>query len=307
MKHIVFTIDHKFVRFCAVTMVSILKNDTPSDITVHVVANGLSQADRTVLSDLAITYGASIAFYEVPQEKLEGYAIRWEGQRLPMVVFYRCLLASLLPDSVKKALYLDSDILVLKPLDDFWNTNLEGKALAGVPDDFTVNPVHCNRLGYDLSYNYFNGGVLLLNLDYWRKHNIEQQCKTYYKDNPERVLYNDQDLLNGLLHEHRVLVDMKWNVQEGAYRVPKGKTADWCPPYIDTILHPAILHYSSRKPWQYHCMHPLRHLYFEYQDLTPWKGENVLNNWKPRLHRFIHFLPYTLGLKRSKYLNIIDK
>ena len=77
--------------------------------------------------------------------------------------------------------------------------------------------------------------------------------------------------------------------------------------YIDTILHPAILHYSSRKPWQYHCMHPLRHLYFEYQDLTPWKGENVLNNWKPRLHRFIHFLPYTLGLKRSKYLNIIDK
>ena len=64
---------------------------------------------------------------------------------------------------------------------------------------------------------------------------------------------------------------------------------------------------ASRKPWQYHCMHPLRHLYFEYQDLTPWKGENVLNNWKPRLHRFIHFLPYTLGLKRSKYLNIIDK
>ena len=131
-----------------------------------------------------------------------------------------------------------------------------------------------------------------------------RRLKAYYKDNPERVLYNDQDLLNGLLHEHRVLVDMKWNVQEGAYRVPKGKTADWCPPYIDTILHPAILHYSSRKPWQYHCMHPLRHLYFEYQDLTPWKGENVLNNWKPRLHRFIHFLPYTLGLKRSKYLNL---
>lgn len=98
-------------------------------------------------------------------------------------------------------------------------------------------------------------------MEYWREHNIEQQCKTYYKDNPERVLYNDQDLLNGLLHEHKVLVDMKWNVQEGAYRVPKGKTADWCPPYIDTILHPAILHYSSRKPWQYHCMHPLRHLF----------------------------------------------
>ena len=97
---------------------------------------------------------------------------------------------------------------------------------------------------------------------------------------------------------------MKWNVQEGAYRVPKGKSADWQPPYKETILHPAILHYSSRKPWQYHCMHPLRHLYFEYQDLTPWKGEHVLNDFGPRFHRFIHLLPYTLGFKRSKYLSL---
>lgn len=45
-----------------------LENDTPSDITVHVVANGLSEADRRVLSDLAATYEAFIAFYEVPLE-----------------------------------------------------------------------------------------------------------------------------------------------------------------------------------------------------------------------------------------------
>ena len=104
--------------------------------------------------------------------------------------------------------------------------------------------------------------------------------------------------------EHKVLVAMKWDVQEGLYRIPKGKNACWRPPYLETILHPAILHYSSRKPWQYHCMHPLRHLYFEYQNLTPWKGEHVLNRFGPRLHRFIHLLPYTLGLKRSKYLKL---
>lgn len=95
MKHIAFTIDHKFVRFCAVTMVSILKNDTPSDITVHVVANGLSEADRVVLSDLAATYEAFIAFYEVPLEKLEGYTKDNGCLWLYFIVVF-CLLYSLI-------------------------------------------------------------------------------------------------------------------------------------------------------------------------------------------------------------------
>ena len=305
MKHIAFTIDEKFVRFCAVTMVSILEHNTPAaDVTFHIVTDGIGQGSRDILSQLASRYGAAVAFYTVRPEAMHGYSIRWEGQRLSMVVFYRCLLASLLPQSVSKVLYLDCDILVLDNIDELWNTDLSGKALAAVPDSFTVNRSHCKRLQYDVSYNYFNGGVLLLNLDYWRKNAIEEKCREYYSQYPDRVIYNDQDLLNGLLHGCKVLVDMKWDVQEGAYRMPKDKKPGWVPSYADTILHPSILHYSARKPWQYHCMHPLRHLFFKYQDLTPWKGENVLNSRRTRFHRFVHLLPYMLRLKRWKYIDL---
>lgn len=304
MKHIAFTIDRKFVRFCAVTMVSAMKNDNPEDLTFHIIANDLLEDDCGILSELAQTYHSHIAFYQVPPIKLDGYTIRWEGKRLSNVVFYRCLLASVLPESVSKVLYLDCDVLVLQSLDDLWRTDIEDKALAAVPDSFQVNSAYCNRLEYDISYNYFNGGVLLLNLDYWRLHHLEEQCKVFYQAYPDKILCNDQDLLNGLLYNQKVLVDMKWNVQESAYRIPKGKTSRWRPAYIEMLLHPAILHYSARKPWQYHCMHPLRHLYMEYQKLTPWKNEHVLNHCGPRIHRFIHLLPYTLRLKKMKYLDI---
>lgn len=304
MKHIAFTIDNKFVRYCAVTMISALTNDKPTDLHFHIVANDLTEQNKEILTDMTTSKGAYISFYNVPEEKLDGYTIRWEKHRLPMIVFYRCLLASILPESIDKVLYLDSDLLVLKPLDELWNLNLTEKAIAGVPDDFKANPKHCNRLQYDLSYNYFNGGVLLLNLTYWRQYDIETQCKVYYRTYPDRVIYNDQDLLNGLLHDKKVLADIQWNVQENAYRIPKGKSPNWIPPYADIILHPGILHYSSRKPWQYHCMHPLAHLFYQYQDLTPWKGEHVLNHFGARLHRFIHFLPYTLGWKKQVYLNL---
>lgn len=303
MIHIAFTIDNRFVRHCAVTMVSVLQNNVPNETTFHIVGLNLSKTDTAFLSALGVSYGAKVFFYEVTEKQMEAYEVTWEKKRLSKVVYFRCLLASILPVSVSKVLYLDCDILVLSSLHDLWETELTGVALAGVPDDFTVNPKHCNRLHYDLSYNYFNGGVLLLNLDYWRAYEVERLCAEHYRMFPERIVYNDQDLLNSLLHKSKKLLDMKWNVQEGAYRLPKGKPVVWIPPYIETVIHPAVLHYSGRKPWQYHCMHPLRRLYFEYENLIPgMKKKN--EGWAVRLHRFIHFLPYTLRLKKNKYIDL---
>ena len=303
MMHIVFTIDEKFVRPCAVAMVSILEHNVPQDVTFHIVAESAHGVAVAFLSRLAKGYGAGILFYTVSKEKMQGYEVRWERKRLSEVVFYRCILSSTLPLSVSKVLYLDCDLLVLSSLDELWATDISGCALAGVPDGVTVNPVYCARLGYPLSDNYFNGGVLLLNLDYWRKNGLEDLCRRYYRDHADKLLCNDQDLLNCLFHNNRVLVDMKWNVQESAYRIPKGKTADWRPPYLEMIEHPAILHYSGRKPWQYHCMHPLRGLYLEYERIVPGLEERK-EGVSRKLHRFVLFLPYTLGVKQRKYLNI---
>lgn len=38
MMHIAFTIDNRFVRPCAVTMVSVLRNNVPYEIVFHVIS-----------------------------------------------------------------------------------------------------------------------------------------------------------------------------------------------------------------------------------------------------------------------------
>lgn len=299
MIHIALTIDYKFVRFCAVTMVSILKNNRTQGITFHIIGDlSLSSGDKESLSRLACDFGAETVFYQVKDEQIGSYVLKWESKRLSKVVFYRCILPSVLPSSLSRVLYLDCDVLVLGELEDLWNTDLHGYALAAIPDAVVVNPKHCVRLHYDVSYNYFNGGVLLLNLDYWRAYNVEEQCKAYYREHVREIVYNDQDLLNGLLFDKKRLVGLKWNLQESAFRK---KTAHLYPKQL--ISDCVILHYSSRKPWQYHCMHPLRHLFFEYQELTEWKGCSPSVSWRKRLHRFFHLLPYNLKLKENKYID----
>ena len=188
MMHIAFAIDHRFVRPCAVTMVSVLRNNVPADVAFHVVGLDLRAEDKAFLGEVVGSYGAAVRFYEVEKGRLETYDMRWEAQRLSQVVFFRCMLSSILPASISKVLYLDCDILVLASLRGLWDTDLEGVALAGVPDSLTVNPAHCRRLHYDLSYNYFNGGVLLLNLDYWRMHGVERQCREHYHSQTQNKL-----------------------------------------------------------------------------------------------------------------------
>ena len=43
MMHIALTIDSKFVRYCAVTIVSILENNDPKDIMLHIVSGHLPE------------------------------------------------------------------------------------------------------------------------------------------------------------------------------------------------------------------------------------------------------------------------
>lgn len=53
MMHIALTIDSKFVRYCAVTIVSILENNDPKDIMLHIVSGHLPKEDVLTLSQVA--------------------------------------------------------------------------------------------------------------------------------------------------------------------------------------------------------------------------------------------------------------
>ena len=210
---IVFTIDEKFTRFCAVAIASLLKHNKTEEICFHIVTDNLTEKSKTILSELAKQSGACTYFYHVPKEKTEGYQVKAMSHRISLATFYRCMLPSLLPSQLSKAIYLDSDILVLDSIKEIWNTDLNNIAIAGIEEARSKEDKHCDRLGYAPSYRYINAGVLLINLDYWRKYNIEEKCRQYYAKNIDRMLYNDQDLLNALLYDKKAVIPTRYNVQ----------------------------------------------------------------------------------------------
>lgn len=303
MIHIACNIDHNYVRHCAVTLVSLFENNRKEEFTAHIVGRGLEDADRRDLRGLAARYGQHILFHEPSEHLLDGFTIRATHGRLSTAAYYRCFLPDILPAEVDRVLYLDCDIVVRDSIAPLWDTPLDDRtAVAAVEDMGCGEAARYGVLHYPQEDSYFNSGVLLVNLTYWREHGVAQECMDYYRRYPERIIFNDQDLLNGVLHDRKRMVDVRWNVQDGFYRV--SADAAWRREHAAALRHPVVLHFTNRKPWNYDSQHPLRGEYFKYWDLTPWRDEKPWESLSARMKRFFRLLPFRVGLRKPKYIRL---
>ena len=127
------------------------------------------------------------------------------------------------PKSTTKALYLDSDILVLDDLAELWRTDLQGRPLAAAVDSHSA--VNAQRIGLQLDSSdaspgghYFNAGVLLVDLPKWRSEQISERALDYLTENPLSLMA-DQDALNiacrGMWKEGRLQMELSAASREG--------------------------------------------------------------------------------------------
>ena len=154
---------------------------------------------------------------------------------------------------------------------------------------------------------YFNSGVLLVNLDYWREEGLMSKALDYISKNGSKLVFYDQDVLNALLHDCKLFLPFRYNVQDGFLRRKRRIRPESIAALDQELLHPVIIHYTGgKKPWQYKSQHPYKGLYFHYLDLTPWKGERPVVPFSYKLKRVFDQLLYFMRLARPKYRKCIE-
>ena len=269
-------IDNNYVMPAGVLFCSICENNKDQKITIHVITDhSLTDKSRQSLQTIVQKYGNCIVFYPVDEEAFKSLPmqISSKSQHFTIATYYRLFLTDILPESVDRVLYLDSDIIVRHSLKDLWNTDISQYAVGCVTDMCEGIIEYYNRLWYPSALGYFNGGVLLINLRYWREHNLMNRFIQYVTVNHSRLRWNDQDVLNAVLKECKKQLPMKYDVQEGY--LYKDKRLDY-PKYkeeLDTAVRdPYILHFTANiKPWYKDCVHPYKAEFFKYRALTEWK------------------------------------
>ena len=304
---------------CAVLIQSILYfNKFP--ITFHVVSADLSDDSKQKLQETVSQNQESvIRFYNFTKIVSDKHYIIRPTDRLSIETYFRIFLPELLPTDIHTVLYLDVDIICTGSLQELLSITppcLSSYAMGMVPDIIYSDIKNFNRLNYPMDQGYYNAGVILFNLDYWRQKNFVYKISTYIEQYSELCLSHDQDAINAVCHQHILPLSIQYNIQTNFFHVyawqdrkkypyPAYNTdfilkAKW-PDILTAVKKPLLVHFSGpTKPWTKECVIPFVSVwrYFLLQT-TPYKSYKIRSQYTSKiklLRLAIHFLLAKLHL-----------
>jgi lipopolysaccharide biosynthesis glycosyltransferase len=246
------------MQHLAAALASLLENN--SGMNIYVINTDINEADWKKLSKLFFGKDSILINAKIDDGQIKNLVT---CIHLTKASYYRLFIPEIVPGD--KALYLDADIVVTQRIDDLYDTDISNTFLAAVDNPGLYD---YRDLEMDPSAKFFNSGVMLINLEYWRNYKVKEKVVNFIRKKPEVIRFTDQDGLNSVINGNWLELHPKYNMHTGF--VYTQHTAESI--IKEGFGIPVIIHYtSSSKPWHLGNNHPYKHLYWKYLRMTPYK------------------------------------
>lgn len=200
----------------------------------------------------------SVRWLKPNAERFEGALV---SGHVSIVAYYRLLLPTLLPD-VERILYLDCDLLIRKSIVPLWEIGahstspihaVQGFGAPYAGDRFGI-PDHASH-GIPANAPCFNSGVMLMNLETWRRDGWTEKVLKHLPDSDSsRFALFDQYALNIAFYQHWGALDPTWNRMNTIERFAAWEDTEFKRSlesrHQELLDDPAIVHFTGpHKPW----------------------------------------------------------
>lgn len=261
------TLDQGYIPQLIVLLTSIRINHPDGCFDLYLLHQSLTEKQLAPVDACCQKAGISFRPIRVDETLFENAPT---NSRYPKEMYYRLLAPFLLPSHLEKVLYLDPDILVINPLYALWEINLSDHLFAAAAHTGkTELSNNVNRIRLKTNHDYYNSGVLLMNLKKGRKMIRREEIFAFVAEHGSELFLPDQDALNALYgSEILALDDAIWNYDARNYRnylLRSGGVRDmkW------VMQQTSILHFCGRaKPWKHGYKYRFGMLYQHYVQLT---------------------------------------
>lgn len=239
---IFFAIDDGYIPFFAVALESLIEHSSPENhyvikvLYVNITDENQAKIKKYERDNLSIEF-VDLNYY-IDKVKDQLYTRDYYTQ----TTYFRLFIPELYPQ-YDKALYLDGDIVILSDVADLYNIDIGDNLVAATPDGAVqitdVFQEYVEKVVGLADYNnYFNAGIVVMNLDELRKFKFHEKF-LYLLQTVKYTVAQDQDYLNRLCKGRAKIIPDTW---------------DRMPLIGDTVprenLH--IVHYNlSYKPWHF--------------------------------------------------------
>lgn len=296
---IVFSTDENYIAPTYVAVHSLLRHiDPKTDIEIFILYSGVKEEQKQYFYELS----NKIHFIEV---NMQNSNLNKDIPYISVATYYRFLIPELL-SNYDRCLYLDSDLIIKEDITPLVNMPMRKNLILGArnyfskEEDYFFYLKRCKECSIENLSHYVNAGVLLLNLDGFRKDNlyrimIEDATHNFYP-------YNDQDVLNKYCNGKISLLSIKYNFMAPYLKNIKATSKAINEDVAVMAKAPVIVHYSTaKKPWKYRG-YLMADLWYEELDSIPQKVRKELINVFVKKHRDTRRLKEKV-LDELKYLH----
>jgi len=211
---IFFAVDDGYIPFLAVTLQSLVDNSSSSNqYSIKILHTNVNEENKRKISkyqrkNIDIEFVNLNCYVEKVKDKL------FTRDYYTNTTYFRLFIPELYPQ-YEKALYLDSDTVVLADIAELYNTdigeNLVAAAQEGVIQNIKVYQDYVEKVVGVASYKrFFNVGVLLMNLNELRRFQFQEKI-LYLLSTVKYSVIQDEDYLNRMCKGRVKFVDSTWN------------------------------------------------------------------------------------------------
>lgn len=268
---IFFTVDDIYIPFLGVCLESIIDHISSENLyVVKILHTNITEENKNKIMKYQ-RENFDIEFvdlnYYINQVKDKLYTRDYYTN----TTYFRLFIPNLYPQ-YKKALYIDSDIILLDDIAKLYDIDMENNLIAGI-NDGVVQSIDVFKeyvekvVGVRSWKKYFNAGVLLMNLDELRKYDFQEKFLYILGTNKFKVA-QDQDYLNRICKGRVKIIDNYWNVMPVNKDVVKDENKI------------KLIHYNlCDKPWQSDV--PFEKYFWHYAKKTEFYAtiEEMKNNY----------------------------
>lgn len=317
--NVAYSFDDGYAQHAGISILSLLENNQEIErIVFYIITNALSNENRNHIENIIKQYHRELHYIDL-DELTSSLKISTNFNRS---AYGRIFLADVVQDDY--ILYVDSDTIINSSLKNLFDIDMSNKLVAGVQD--TVNSYYVINIGLNNNHRYINdGGIIVLNLDLWRKMGIVKKCIDFiYKFNGNPP-HNDQGTINHVCAGYIEILPASYNVMPPMFNFTSKQILSlfkmkqyYTQSELDkAISTPIVIHYTDEffnRPWFSNCTHPLKNLYLSYKAKSPWKDVPLkykelsknckIQNW---IYANCPFWVYKLMIRFIEYKHRLNK
>lgn len=241
---IFYACDDAFVKYTIVSLSSMIKNAS-KDYKYHVYVLYTDISKEMMDKTLALANEN----FKITFKSVDKY-LKSISKKLPLrhyyskTTYYRLFIADMFPE-YDKAIYIDSDTIVLGDISELYETDVSNHYLAGcreqAMEQVDVYGTYVEKVIGISRHEFFNAGVILINCEKFRNEKVLDKF-IHYLGVYDFIVTQDEDYLNLVCKDKVLWLDQKWNTEltaglEYGYDVEAAN-----------ILHFIMVN----KPWHYH-------------------------------------------------------